>query len=387
MVKVSQIKTDVDSLKASQLTKAGGSEPLLRGFKVTRTGTTTELTSYDGTSSTTLHDRDWGVEIPEGGFVLPASVIQILRTLDKTADITLLCKKKGQIEIKQGKNKWKFPMSLETGNFHDLTKNVMAEATESTCLTVDAEILREALINVFPSLGKEHSGYCSAQIILSPEKGELTAASTDMRRSTVWQAVNVKFSPSILPLPEYKIMLPGDKILALGKFLQETKGNVEIHLTNPVAVFKNDSQTLAIRLLDSTNFPPLLMLFTAKPIAAYTVSPKELVNALKRAKVLLPDNKIVTQNTLLLEFEENLVKLGHESNLFTEFVDCQPLSSADLVTPSKSAIALNLDYLKGALSLLSENSCDIKFNPQISSISCSTLNGVVTHFIATVHRS
>lgn len=386
MVKVSEIKADVEALKASQHTKAEGGEPLLKGFKVSRTGKLTELTSYDGTSCTVLHDRDWGTEIPEGGFVLPAAVVQILRTIDKQAEITLLCKKKGQIEIKQGSSKWKFPMSLDTSNFLDISKTVMSESSNSICLSVDAELLREALVSVRPSIGEENSGYCCSQITFSPEKGELTAVSTDTRRSTVWQAVNVKYSPASLPLPEYRLTIPGSKMLSLAKFLQE-EGTVEVHFTNSVVVFKSKTQTLAIRLLNVDNYPPILKLFSITPIAAYTITPKELVNALKRAKVLLPDSKIVSQSTLLLNFEGEILTIGHESDLFTDSVPCQPLSSAELTTPPKSSIALNLDYLKAALSLLSENSCDIKFNPQISSISSNTLNGVVTHFIATIHRS
>lgn len=386
MVNVAEIKADLDLLKASQVSKSGASvDPLLQGIKVARSGQLSTLTTFDGVSCTVLSDRDWGEGIPEGGFVLPPGFAQIFKILKKDADVQIVHKKKGQIEIKQGKSVWKFPMSLDCSAFHTVGESIIDGSIVSTCIPIDGDLLREALVNVFPSIGKDYTSLCSAQVILSPKTRKLTAVSTDLKRSTVWQTIDFKYPD--LPLPEYTLILPGNKLLALSKFLKGCD-KIDVYFTDALAVFecKDNNNSFSVRLIDSANYPPVLKLFELPFEAGYTVNPKELLNSLKRVKVLLPESKLGLDNTLCVQFEDGNMAISHDSDLFTENVDYEVLELAGVTAPSRFEGFLNLDYLTGALSLLSGSSCELKLHSTLCGISSTTLGGTVTHFIATVSK-
>lgn len=385
MVKVIEIKTDLETLKASQVSKAGGSDPLLMGVMVKREGQFCNLTTFDGISSTTLTARDWGQSIPEGGFVLPAGVGNIFRMLSKGAEVQISKVKTGQIEIKQGASKWRFPMALDTSAFYPIGEDIINNKVESTSINIDGELLKEAITNVYYSIGKEHTALCCAEFIFNLKDSEFIAIATDSRRTTIWKAVNVKLPP--LPLPEYRVMLPGQKLLALGKFVKDCS-EVQLSFTDSVIVFENHAlkTSLSIRLLDGKGYPPALNLFKLPLSAGYTIEPKEMINALKRAKVLLPENKLALNSTLLLRFESENIRISHECDLFVENVSYKPLPLEGIEQPDSFDIALNLDYLNAALTPLTGKNCDIKLHSNIALISSDTLGGSVTHFIATVGK-
>src|SRR4028119_429990 len=229
MVKVSKIKADLDSLLASQVKKAGSTDPLLMGVMVNRQGKLSTLTTFDGISCTTIQDRDWGELIPEGGFVVPAGFTSIFKMLDKEAEVQVAQTKKGQIEVNQGSSKWRFPMSLQTESFYPMGEEILLNRVACTPIEFEGDLLREAIVNVYPSIGKEYTAMCCAQFILKPLAGELIAIATDNRRLTLSKAINVKYPD--LPLPEYQFILPGSKLLALAKFLKDTE-RIQVHFTN-----------------------------------------------------------------------------------------------------------------------------------------------------------
>ncbi len=385
MVKVSEIKADLESLRASQVTKAGSSDPLLMGVMVTRQGELCTLTTFDGISSTTLTGRDWGQSIPEGGFVLPAGFASIFRMLDKGAEVTIEKVKTGQIQVKQGASKWRFPMSLNTDSFFPMGEEILSNRVACNSINFEGDLLREAILNVFPSIGKEYTVLCCAQFIIKPEAGELIAIANDSKRSTVWKAINVKYPD--LPLPEYQFILPGSKLLALAKFLKSTE-KVEVHFTDAVAVFESveTKTSFTVRLLKEENYPPVLKLFEIPFVAGYTVEPKEFLTCLKRIKILLPENKLLVVNPIDLTFENDNIRITNGSDLFTENLPYTVLEIEGTETPSVFESRLNIDYINGALSILTSKECDIKLHSSIVSISSNTLAGSVTHFIATVSK-
>lgn len=389
MVSVAKIKDDLKLLRASQVTKGGTStDPLLQGIKVQRWGKLSALTSFDGVSCTTLSDRDWGEAIPEGGFILPAGFSQILNRFDNNADIEIVHTKKGQVEVKQGRSSWKFPMSSDCSAFYSIGDPIINGDIVSTAFFIDGDLLREALINVLPSLGKDYSAVCSlcsVQLILSPLAREFTAVATDLKRSTVWKAVD--FDYPTLPLPEYSLILPGNKILALANFLKNCD-KIVVSFTDSMAIFdcKDKKNSFALRLIDSVNYPPVRKLFELPFEAGYTVQPKELLDSLKRIKILLPDSNFGLDNTLSLRFEADNILISHVSDLFTENVACKVLELEGITAPAVFQGYLNLDYLKGALSLLSGSNCEIKIHSTLCAIGSETLGGTITHFIATVSR-
>jgi DNA polymerase III sliding clamp (beta) subunit (PCNA family) len=385
MVKVSDIKDALETLRASQVTKQNVGDPLWMGVKVDRQGELCNLTTFDGISSTTIAGQNWGQSIPEGGFVLPAGFANIFRMLDKGAEVQIEKVKTGQIQIKQGSSKWRFPMSIKTESFYPMGAEILSNEVACTSVEFDGDLLREAILNVFPSIGKNYTALCCAQCILKPEAGELIAIATDSKRSTAWKAINIKY-PS-LPLPEYQFRLPGFKLLALAKFLKSTE-KVQVHFTHSIAVFESvESQTsFTVRLLDGKEYPPVLRLFEIPFNAGYTIEPKKFLNCLKRIRILLPENKLVVGNTLELRFENENVKITNESDLFTENLPCKVLELDGKETPSVFDSRLNLDYINGALSILTGEECDLKLHLSIASISSNTLAGSVTHFIATVGK-
>lgn len=386
MVKVSEIKSDLETLRASQVTKAGSTDPLLMGVMVTRKEELCTLTTFDGISSTTLTGRDWGQSIPEGGFVLPAGFASIFRMLDKGAEVQISKVKTGQIEVKQGASKWRFPMSIKTESFFLMGEEILSSQVASTSIEFEGDLLREAILNVFPSIGKEYTALCCAQFIIKPEAGELIAIANDSRRSTVWRAVNVKYPD--LPLPEYQFIIPGSKLLALAKFLKDTE-KVEVHFTHALAVFESveTKTSFTVRLLDGKEYPPVLKLFEIPFVAGYTIAPKEFLTCLKRIRILLPENKLLVVNPIDLTFENNNVKITNESDLFTENFPYEVLEIEGTETPSVFESRLNIDYINGALSILTGKECDIKLQSSIVSIGSNTLAGSVTHFIATVSKT
>lgn len=386
MIKVSEIKADLDTLRASQVTKAaGGTDPLLMGVMVRRQGELCTLATFDGISSTTLTGRNWGQSIPEGGFVLPAGFANIFKTLDKTTEVTIEKVKTGQIQIKQGASKWRFPMSTQTEAFYPMGEEILSNQITSTSIEFEGDLLREAILNVYPSIGKEYTALCCAQFIMKPGEGELYAVAFDSKRSTVWKAVNVKYPD--LPFPEYQFILPGSKLLALAKFLKNSE-KVEVHFTDTLAVFESveTKTSFTIRLLNSKDYPPILKLLKSSFVAGYTIAPKEFLTCLKRIKILLPENKLLTINPIDLTFENESVKITNQSDLFTENLVCKTLEIEGLEAPSVFEIRLNIEYINGALSILTGKECDIKLHSNIASISSNTLAGSVTHFIATVAK-
>lgn len=383
MVKVSEIRADLDTLRASQVTKVGSNDPLLMGVMVNRQGELCSLTTFDGISSTTLTGRDWGQSIPEGGFVLPTEFASIFRMLDKRAEVTIEKVKTGQIQIKQGASKWRFPMSTQTEAFCPMGEEILSNRVSCTSIEFEGDLLREALISVYPSIGKEYTALCCAQFIIKPDVGELIAIAFDSKRSTVWKAVNIKYPD--LPIPEYKFLLPGSKLLALAKFLKEAE-KVEVHFTHSLAVFESvEAKTsFTIRLLKEENYPPVLKLFETPFIAGYTIVPKEFLNCLKRIKILLPENRLAGIKPIDLTFENNNVKITNKSDLFTENLPCKILDLEGAETPLVFESRLNIDYINGALSILTEKEGDMRLHSNIVSLSAPTLGGSVTHFIATV---
>lgn len=383
MVKVSEIRADLDALRASQVTKAGGTDPLLMGVMVKRQGELCTLTTFDGISSTTLTDRDWGQSIPEGGFVLPAEFANIFKMLDKGVEITIEKVKTGQIQIKQGASKWRFPMSLDTESFFSIGEEILSSQVACTSIEFESDLLREAVLSVYPSIGKEYTALCCAQFIMKPNAGELIAIANDSKRSTVWKAINVKYPQ--LPLPEYQFLIPGGKLLALAKFLKNTE-KVEVNFTHAVAVFDSveTKTSFTIRLLKEENYPPVLKLFEIPFSAGYTIAPKEFLTCLKRIKILLPENRLAVIKPIELRFENGNVEITNKSDLFTEILPCKSLDIEGVETPLVFESRLNIDYINGALSILTEKECDIKLHSNIVSISSPTLGGTVTHFIATV---
>lgn len=384
MVKVLEIRADLDSLLASQVKKAGTTDPLLMGVMVNRQGELCTLTTFDGISSTTITGRDWGQSIPEGGFVLPPAFANLIRTLDKEAEVTIEKVKTGQVKVKQGSSKWRFPMSLQTESFYPMGEEILSNQVDCTLIEFESDLLREAILNVFPSIGKEYTALCCAQFILKPLAGELIAIATDNKRSTLWKAINVKYPD--LPLPEYQFIMPGSKLLALAKFLKDTE-KIQVHFTNSIAVFESlEAKTsLTIRLLDS-KYPPVLKLLEIPFSAGYTISPKDFLACLKRIKILLPENKLGAINPIDLKFENDNVKITNKSDLFTENLACKNLDLEGIDNPSVFESRLNVNYINEALSILTGKECDMKLHSNIVSVASTTLMGSVTHFIATVAR-
>jgi DNA polymerase III sliding clamp (beta) subunit (PCNA family) len=385
MVKVSEIKVDLDSLLASQVRKAGTTDPLLMGVMVNRQGKLSTLTTFDGISCTTIRDRDWGELIPEGGFVVPAGFANIFKMLDKEAEVTIEKVKKGQVQVKQGSSKWRFPMSTEIESFYPMGKEILSNRAACTSIEFEGDLLREAILNVYPSIGKEYTTLCCAQFIIRPQSGELIGIAFDSKRSTVWKAVNVKYPD--LPLSEYQFILPGTKLLALAKFLKDTE-KVEVHFTDSLAVFESikTKTSFIIRLLNGKEYPPVLKLFCTPFTAGYTIASKEFLACLKRIKLLLPENRFVAINPVDLSFENNNVKITNKSDLFTEVLACKSLDVEEIENPSVFESRLNFEYLNGALSILTGKECDVKLHSSLALISSNTLAGSVTHFIATVAK-
>ena len=385
MVKVSKIKADLDSLLASQVKKAGSTDPLLMGVMINRQGKLSTLTTFDGISCTIIRDRDWGELIPEGGFVVPAGFASIFKTLDKEAEVTIEKVKTGQVQVKQKASKWRFPMSTQTESFYPMGEEILSNRVACTSIEFESDLLREAILNVFPSIGKDYTALCCAQFIIKPQAGELFAIANDSKRSTVWKAVNVKYPD--LQLPERQFILPGAKLLALAKFLKETE-KVEVHFTESIAIFESieTKTSFTVRLLDNKGYPPVLKLFSIPFAVGYTIAPKEFLTCLKRIKILLPENRLAAINPVDLRFENDNVKITNKSDLFTEFLACRSLDIEKIENPLVFEIRLNFDYLNGALSILTGTECDIKLHSNIVSISCNTLAGSVTHFIATVGK-
>lgn len=385
MVKVSEIKADLETLKAS-VSKAGATDPLLMGVMVNRQRELCTLTTFDGISATTLTGRNWGLSIPEGGFVLPGGFANIFKMLNKDAEVQISKVKTGQIEIKQGSSKWCFPMSLNTSGFYPMGEDIIKGQVESISVTLDGDLMKEAIASVFYSIGKESTNFCCAEFVLNVKDSELIAVATDIRRATLWKAVNVKFPT--LPLPEYRILIPGQKLLALGRFVKDC-ADVQVSFTNSVIVFENTAlkTSLSIRLLSGEGYPPVKSLFEIPPTAGYTIEPKELISAIKRAKILLPDNKFAQDNSLILTFENENIRISHECDLFVENVSYKPLPIEGIQQPELFDIALNIDYLLAALSPLTGKNCDLKIQEKSAAmISSETLGGSVTHFIALVHK-
>jgi DNA polymerase III sliding clamp (beta) subunit (PCNA family) len=383
MIKVSEIKADLDTLRTSQVTKAGSTDPLLMGVMVNRQGELCTLTTFDGISSTTLTGRDWGQSIPEGGFVVPATFANLVRTLDKEAEVAIEKVKTGQVQVKQGSSKWRFPMSLQTESFYPMGEEILSNRVACTSIELESDLLREAILNVFPSIGKEYTALCCAQFIVKPQAGELIAIANDSKRSTVWKAVNVKYPD--LPLPEYQFILPGGRLLALAKSLKNSE-KVEVHFSNAVAVFDSieTNTSFTVRLLKEENYPPCLKLFEIPFAAGYTIAQKEFLTCLKRIKILLPENKLAATNLVDLRFENDNVKVTNKSDLFTEVLGCKSLDIEGIESPSVFESRLNVNYIDKALSILTGKECDIKLHSNIVSVASTTLMGSVTHFIATV---
>jgi DNA polymerase III sliding clamp (beta) subunit (PCNA family) len=351
---------------------------------VNRQGEVCTLTTFDGISSTTITGRDWGQSIPEGGFVLPATFANLIRTLDKASEVAIEKVKTGQVQVKQGSSKWRFPMSLQTESFYPMGEEILSNRVACTSIEFESDLLREAILNVFPSIGKEYTALCCAQFILKPQAGELIAIATDNKRSTLWKAVNVKYPD--LPLPEYQFILPGSKLLALAKFLKDTE-KIQIHFTNSIAVFESiEAKTsLTIRLLDS-KYPSVLKLLEIPFAAGYTLAPKEFLACLKRIKILLPENKLGAINPIDIRFKNDNVTITNKSDLFTENLACKSLDVEGIKNPSVFESRLNVNYIDEALSILTGKECDIKLHSNIVSVGCNTLAGSVTHLIATVAR-
>jgi DNA polymerase III sliding clamp (beta) subunit (PCNA family) len=387
MIKISEIRADLDSLLASQVKKAGTTDPLLMGVMVNRQGELCTLTTFDGISSTTITERDWGQSIPEGGFVLPAAFANLIRTLDKEAEVTIEKVKTGQVQVKQGSSKWRFPMSLQTESFYPMGEEILSNRVACTSIQFESDLLREAILNVFPSIGKEYTALCCAQFIIKPKVGELIAIANDGKRSTAWKAVAVNVKYPDLPLPEYQFILPGTKLLALAKFLKDTE-KVEVHFTDSLAIFENveTKTSVTIRLLDGKEYPQVLKLFTIPFVTGYSLAPKEFLTCLKRIKILLPENKLGAINPVDLRFENDRVKITNKSDLFTEILTCKNLEIEGVENPSVFESRLNFEYINGALSILTGKECDMKLHSNIVSVASTTLMGSVTHFIATVAR-
>lgn len=383
MVKVSEIKGDLDTLRASQVTKAGSTDPLLMGVMVNRQGELCTLTTFDGISCTTIRDRDWGALIPEGGFVLPAEFAQLFKELEKDAEVVIAKVKNSQVEVKRDKSKWCFPMSSDTTAFYPIGEDIISNKVASTSVYLDGELLKEAIVNVFPSMGEESTALCCAEFILNPQARELTVAATDLRRTTIWKAVNVKYPD--LPLPEYRLLIPGQKLLALAKFVKDSP-ELQISFTESVIIFESPSlkTLIALRLLNDRDYPPVLNLFKLPLSAGYTIVPKDLIKAIKRVRVLLPSHKLSLAPTLLLKFENDNIQISHESELFLENVPYKMLEIEGQQHPKSFESALNIDYLNKALTPLTGTECDIKLHSNIVAVTSNALGGFVTHFIATV---
>jgi DNA polymerase III sliding clamp (beta) subunit (PCNA family) len=382
MIAVKKIKADVEALKMSQKRAKGGSteEILLTGFKLSKTGGTVTLTSFDGTSETVLCDRDWGESLPDGVMVISPQFLQIVERLDKESEIDLVSPNKGQLLIKQGRSKWKSPCAEDARGFYPLTEDILSGAQTSTCIELEGEVLREGLLNVYPSLSAENQSYCSAKINFNVEERTLTTMGTDTRRSSRWQAVNVVYP--ILPEKNYSVLIPGQKVLSLCKLLK-VSGKIAIYFTDSIAVFHcaHEDTSFAVRLNDGSNYPPIERLLTLPFSNPYTVEPKALMLALKRAKVLLPSNKLVVSNTIKFTFEKDTEKIliEHESDLFTEEVGFKKDALTDGYT-----VRLNLDYTLVAVSILTAETCDFLFNPAMVKIVSQTLHGELINIIAVV---
>jgi hypothetical protein len=224
-------------------------------------------------------------------------------------------------------------------------------------------------------------------MIFSLDKKELTTCATDSRRSTIWQAVNVDYP--VRPEPEYSLMLPGGKILAISKFLKTNPGMIDICFTESVAVFENptNKSSIAVRLIDVRGYPPIRKLLELKVEAGYTVDPKLILDGIKRSRVLLPNTTLMSRDsTLKIDFDSvsNCLTLSHESDLFTDEIVFKPLEMEGIETPSEYTVAINRDFLSAALSLLGKETCEIKINPQVVSVASPTLCGKVIHYISPV---
>jgi DNA polymerase III sliding clamp (beta) subunit (PCNA family) len=264
-------------------------------------------------------------------------------------------------------------------------EEILSNRVACTSIEFESDLLREAILNVYPSTGKEYTALCCAQFIIKPQAGELIAIATDNKRSTLWKAINVKYPD--LPFPKYEFILPGAKLLALAKFLKETE-KIQIHFSDSLAVFESSEAktSLTIRLLDS-KYPPVLKLLEIPFTAGYTIAPKEFLACLKRIKILLPENKLGAINPIDLRFENDNIRITNKSDLFTEILACKNLDIEGIENPLVFESRLNFEYINGALSILTGKECDIKLHSNIVSVTSTTLMGAVTHFIATVALS
>lgn len=163
---------------------------------------------------------------------------------------------------------------------------------------------------------------------------------------------------------------------------------MELYFSEAVAVFESPSAqtSISVRVLDGRQYPPVSNLLSLPFGAGYTVEPKELLNSLKRIKILLPENKLVANNNLMLKFENENIQISHECDLFVENVPCKVLPMEGSEPPLISETCLKLDYLNAALSRLVGSECDLKLNVAMAAISSNTLGGSVTHLIATVGK-
>lgn len=390
MVKVTELKADLEALRASQARRSGG-ENLLSGFLVSNKGSEgVRLLSFDGVSATSLVGRNWGDSLPEGDFVLSAEFGQLLGILPADAEVKLTNNNQNQFEIRSGRSKWKFRISRDCDSFVPLGDLITNGEMASTCISFDAEFFRESLLSVYPSLGADQSGLNCVQLIFSLEKREFTTVATDSRRSTVWRAVNVDYPE--LPEKEYSLIIPGEKILQISKFLKTNPGKIDFCFSQALAVFESaeNNISIAVRTIESQNFPlKLYQALLQLPIeAAYGIKPKVILPALKRIKVLLPTNKILLSRYNALKFDfsitEESLTITHEFDLFTEDLTFQPLIDEKVSTPPEYTVALNLEYVAGALSLLGKEDCELRINPRIVAISSTTLHGTVSHYIATI---
>lgn len=390
MVQVAEILKDIESLAISQ---SRGRETienaLLCGFKVEKTGSdTVKLTSFDGTSETVLTDRKWGIVFEGEAIVLPPDILRLLKTLQKDSEIALSSIKPGKFQIRQGKTqKWNLPSATDCNAFISLGARVVNGEEQSICIPIDPEILSEGIKNAYPSSMGDNAALQCMNLIFDVKNRTFTAVATDLKRSTVWQAVNVNYPT--LPQDIYSLLLPGKKTLALAKFLKSATGKIDLFFTPSLAVFEAQEShaVFTIRLLSVDQYPPILRLLALPFTDSFSINTKEFLATLKRIKILMPENKLTTGNTIFLNFdqERGTFLIENANDLFVEEVGYKPSENGK--SPKTYSVAVNLDFFFGAISILTADEFDLKFNPSIARITAPTLNGETTHLIATVSVS
>jgi DNA polymerase-3 subunit beta len=325
--------------------------PILSQVLVVAEDETITLTGFDLSLGTKLSFP--AVVIGKGTFTVPSQLLLdiISRLDDGTITVeNILCAESVEVHITTNSSYY----NLSGTNASEYPSLFNPEDSQS--IDIPASILREGLRTCLPSASKDETKRILTGVNISDNGQNLTLASTDGHRLTV-------FTSNITTGREFGLTIPARGLEEVAKILGDE--DVTIEYNNELITFKVGNITIASRILSDT-YPAYLQLIPPTFQHQLSVGKKALISGLSRMAIFADKGNLVqwqiNKQTLVLESESK--DLGKASETL-------PLDSLKL---SEITICFNLKYLLEGIKIIPQEQIDLKYNDSNRPIVIETSN-------------